>query len=78
MRSKSFFASGNGIGQKLFDAAVQWAKDKMCKELKVETQNINFGANKFYKKQGCRISAIERSAYETHPNEVKLVWSLML
>jgi hypothetical protein len=50
----------------------------MCKELKVETQNINFGANKFYKKQGCRISAIERSAYETHPNEVKLVWSLML
>ena len=67
-----------GIGHKLFEAAVQWGRDRQCRELKVETQNINVPACRFYKRQGCRLSSIDRSAYEACPEEVELIWSLAL
>ena len=67
-----------GIGHLLFEAAVEWAKDRHCRELKIETQNINVSACRFYEQQGCRLSAINRSAYEAFPEEVELIWSLAL
>ena len=69
---------GRGIGRRLFDAAVQWARDRHCRELRVETQNINVPACRFYERQGCRLSSINRSAYEAFPEEVELIWSLHL
>ena len=69
---------GKGIGHRLFGAAVQWARNRQCRELKVETQNNNVPACRFYSRQGCRLSSIHRYAYEAFPNEVQLIWSLML
>ncbi|MCK4414487.1 MAG: GNAT family N-acetyltransferase, partial [Candidatus Eisenbacteria sp.] len=69
---------GRGIGRGLFEAAVQWASDRQCRELKLETQNINVPACRFYERQGCRLSSINRSAYEACPEEVELIWSLAL
>lgn len=43
---------GNGIGSKLFNAVIEWVSDRQCHELKVETQNINVPACRFYKRQG--------------------------
>jgi GNAT superfamily N-acetyltransferase len=65
---------GHGIGTKLFQAAEEWAKTKGCRQLKVETQNINVPACRFYSKQGCVLGAVHRFAYPEFPDEVQLLW----
>ena len=52
-----------GVGSALFAAAEQWARDRGCRQLKVETQNINVAACKFYASRGCELGAIHRFAY---------------
>jgi GNAT superfamily N-acetyltransferase len=64
----------NGIGSRLFEAAVAWAKRRGCRTLKVETQNINVPACRLYAKHGCVLGLINRHAYQEFPNEVELVW----
>lgn len=63
-----------GIGGRLFQAAEQWAISKECQTLKIETQNDNVAACKFYLQQDCEIGAINRFAYPKFPNEVQLLW----
>lgn len=65
---------GQGIGKRLFDAAVSWARSRSCPRLKVETQNINVPACRFYLRQGCTLGIIHRFAYADFPDEVELVW----
>lgn len=67
-----------GIGRKLFVGAIQWSKRRQCRELNIETQNINVPACRFYMRQGCVLISINRSAYDDFPEEVELVWSLTL
>jgi GNAT superfamily N-acetyltransferase len=63
-----------GIGQKLWHAAVAWARARRCLQIKVETQNINVPACRFYAKQGCVLGGIQQHAYPDFPNEVQLLW----
>jgi GNAT superfamily N-acetyltransferase len=63
-----------GIGARLFAATEAWAKARGCTVLKVETQNINLPACRFYAKQGCLLGRIHRFAYRDFPDEVELVW----
>ena len=65
-----------GIGRELFQAAVRWGKERGCKLLKVETQNINVPACRFYARQGCVLGSVNRFAYPDLPEEVELVWVL--
>ena len=65
---------GRGIGAALFAAAENWAKAHDCRQLKVETQNINVPASRFYASQGCSLGAIHRFAYPELPDEVQLLW----
>ena len=65
---------GKGLGRLLFKAAEKWAISKGCILLKVETQNINVPACRFYQKQGCSLGAINRFAYPDLPDEVCLLW----
>jgi len=65
---------GLGIGHRLFETAVSWAKFRNCKLLKVETQNINVPACRFYARQGCELGTINRFAYSNFPEEVQLIW----
>ena len=67
-------ARGQGIGAALFRAAEQWAKARGCRQLKVETQNINLPACRFYARQGCVLTIVDHSAYPSLPGEMKLVW----
>jgi ribosomal protein S18 acetylase RimI-like enzyme len=63
-----------GIGSLLFDAAVEWAEAREWKYLRIETQNINVGACRFYAKLGCELWSIDRFAYPEFPDEIKLIW----
>ncbi len=63
-----------GIGSNLFAAAAEWARAKGCRHLKIETQNINVPACRFYAGQGCELRAIHPDAYPELPDEVQFLW----
>jgi GNAT superfamily N-acetyltransferase len=67
-------ARGKGIGSLLFQAVEEWARSRDCKELKVETQNINIPACRFYERQGCLLRKIRRDAYVEFLDEIQLLW----
>jgi GNAT superfamily N-acetyltransferase len=72
---------GGGIGQRLFQHAAGWARAQGCRQFKVETQNINVRACRFYARQGCELGAIHRYAYAGRPDlahEAMLLWYLDL
>jgi GNAT superfamily N-acetyltransferase len=64
----------SGIGSALFRAAEKWCQERGCSVLKVETQNINLAACRFYAKMGCILGAIDRMAYPDIPAETQLLW----
>ncbi len=71
----------SGIGARLFEHAAGWARGKHCRLLKIETQNVNVPACRFYHSLGGRLGEINRYAYAGHPgvaHEVMLVWYLNL
>lgn len=43
---------GQGIGQRLFDMAADWSREQGHIQMKIECQNNNVPAVKFYHKQG--------------------------
>jgi GNAT superfamily N-acetyltransferase len=65
---------GTGVGSALFRAAATWAGARGCAWLKIETQNVNVAACRFYRKMGCTLGAIDRFAYPELPAEVRLLW----
>jgi ribosomal protein S18 acetylase RimI-like enzyme len=65
---------GAGLGSALFQAATGWAVARGCEWLKVETQNVNVAACRFYQKMGCTLGAIDPFAYLDLPDEVQLLW----
>lgn len=67
-------ARRQGIGGALFHAAEQWAKERGARWLKVETQNVNVPACRFYAGRGCTLGGIQRFAYASAPDEVQLFW----
>ena len=72
---------GQGLGTKLFRTAALDARESGCMWLKVETQNNNVGANRFYHGQGCHLGQVHLHAYDHEPGrsgEVMLVWYLDL
>ena len=68
----------SGVGAQLFDRAAAWARERACRALTVETQNINVPACKFYARKGCQLAAINRYAYPDLPNEVQVIWRIEL
>ncbi len=67
-----------GTGSALFRAAAVWAGARGCGWLKIETQNVNAAACRFYQKMGCTLGGIDRFAYPGLPGEVQLLWWKML
>ncbi len=71
---------GQGVGRRLFGRVVDWSRRRDCTQLKIETQNINVGACRFYGAQGCHLDGIIRGAYAEPAiaHEVMLLWWLDL
>lgn len=63
-----------GVGTSLFQAAEEWAQARGVRWLKIETQNVNVSASRFYSRQGCTLGAVHRFAYPTLPDEAQLLW----
>jgi len=63
-----------GVGSKLFQSVEVWARERNCRSLKIETQNTNVPACRFYKKRGCTLGSIDRFAYPDLPHEIQLIW----
>lgn len=51
-----------------------WARERGRRTLKVETQNTNVPACRFYRRMGCALGAIDLFAYAHLPDEVQLMW----
>lgn len=67
-------ARGKGVGTALFQAAEAWAVARGCRELKVETQNVNVSACRLYRRNGCTLTQAIPGAYPELPGEVQLIW----
>ena len=67
-------ARGQGVGAALFQTAEDWAKGYGYRQLRIETQNINVSASRFYEQQGCDLITIERAAYQEFPDEIRFIW----
>ena len=68
-----------GLGTQLFQHMIHWARERNCIQIKIETQNVNVPACRFYAKQGCYLGKIDRFAYWDEPEfreEVELFWYL--
>lgn len=65
---------GAGVGAALFASVESWAFERGGRGLKVETQNINVRACRFYVAMGCQLVAIDERAYPDYPDEVQLLW----
>ena len=63
-----------GVGHRLFNRAVVWARERRCRLLKVETQNINVHACRFYARQGCELRGVNTYAYGEALDEIQLLW----
>jgi GNAT superfamily N-acetyltransferase len=69
-----------GIGARLLQHVAQWAREWNCTQLRIETQNVNVGACRFYASQGCRLGAVCQEAYSEARlrHETMLLWYLDL
>jgi GNAT superfamily N-acetyltransferase len=70
-----------GAGIALFRHTAEWSRIRGCQQMKVETQNVNVPACRFYQRMGCRLGEIRRFGYAGVPavaNEVMLCWYLDL
>ena len=68
-----------GVGAQLLAAAIEWARTRGFRQLRVETQNVNVPACRFYRSRGCTLEGIDRQAYVGTPgvaDEVMLNWYL--
>lgn len=65
---------GTGIGRSLWEASERWARSRACATLKVETQDTNVGASRFYERMGCALGGVNRHVYPEQPDEVQLLW----
>ena len=66
-----------GIGSKLFEHVVDWARRKGRGQLGMETSSFNVPACRFYARQGCELGAIHRYGYAGRPEtaqEAMLLW----
>ena len=64
----------HGVGTSLMKVAEAWAVARGCRHLKVETQNINLAACRFYARQGFVLRAAHNGVYRECPDEVQLLW----
>ena len=68
-----------GIGKELIEQAVVWAKDRGLKGLRLETQDTNLIACRFYQKCGFVLGAVDNLLYRNFENhdEKALFWYLL-
>ncbi len=70
-----------GAGIPLFRYTAEWSRLHGCTQMKIETQNVNVPACRFYQRMGAHLGEIHRHGYAAVPavaHEVMLNWYLDL
>ena len=70
-----------GVGIMLFRYAANWSRAQGCTQMKIETQNVNVPACRFYQRMGATLGEIHRFGYAAVAevvHEVMLCWYLDL
>ncbi len=70
-----------GVGSHLFAMALDWAKKQGLRQMKIECQNINVPAVRFYHKNGAVLCTLDEYFYYDDPesrDEVALMWYIDL
>lgn len=70
---------GHGVGRALMEKAIQWSKEKGLPGIRVETQDTNVPACRFYESCGFRLGGFDRMYYkaqEPDTDEIALFWYL--
>jgi streptothricin acetyltransferase len=71
---------GQGIGRALMDRAVEWAREKSCPGLALETQDNNVTACRFYETYGFRPGGFDCLVYHNFAevaHEIAINWYLI-
>ena len=68
----------SGVGTRLLDRAIRFARASGCSFLKVESQNTNPAACRFYATSGLHLGGLRPGVYTEYPDEVQLLWYLNL
>ena len=63
----------SGVGTRLLDQAIEYARACGCSVLKVESQNTNPAACRFYAKSGLQLGGLRSGGYAEYPDEVQLL-----
>jgi GNAT superfamily N-acetyltransferase len=58
-----------GIGSLLLSCAADWARERGCWAIVLETQNVNYPAIQFYLRNGLDVWSINQNFYPPGPNE---------
>ena len=64
-----------GIGKALIQSTINWAKNKKCLGIMLETQNINVPAVQFYLRCGFEVAGFDKYLYkglDPDSNEIAL------
>jgi len=67
-------ARRQSIGTALLEAVERRAGERGARSLRVETQDVNVPACRFYHAHGFRLERVVLGAYPNLPNEVQLLW----
>jgi len=67
-------ARRQGVGSALVEAAERRAREGGARSLRVETQDVNVPACRFYHAKGFRVERATPGAYAELPSEVQLIW----
>lgn len=70
-----------GVGQALFNMTTNWSRQHKLAQMKIECQNNNVPAVRFYHKQGAILSMIDEYAYYNDlafRDEIRFIWYLDL
>ena len=65
---------GRGVGSALVRKAAELAARRGARSLRVETQQINVAACRFYAYLGFQLARVTRGAYADLPDEIQLLW----
>jgi len=69
-----------GVGKRLMDQAVEWAKSKSLPGIMLETSNVNLAACHFYERFGFKLGGFDRLLYQAvmpGTEEVAMYWYLL-
>lgn len=67
-----------GVGRALVEAVASAARHAGAAALRVETQNVNVPACRFYRACDFRLEQVRHGAYEALPDELQLLWTRRL